>query len=209
MEYTDRPIKTGIAYKLFVLKDGKLYPPMVPNPNDEATPMNVWIRAVAGQEAERSKTGRRRVQAGGKGTSTSKKTLSFRPGWHLGDIPYAPQFARSSTHSSIKDKFPADFVWAECEYSATVNYQHDAMSYGYTNSGKFRHAYAGLPFVPVEGFYVYRTNPNPETLPWIICGSIKVNRILTDKETDEICRAHGIEPMERLGGRMDECPVVC
>ena len=77
------------------------------------------------------------------------------------------------------------------------------MSYGYNKNGKFQHSLAGLPKIPKDGYYTYRTNPDPTTQPWYITGSMKVNRILTDKETNAILRSHGIEPMKRDGGELD------
>lgn len=198
------PKKTGVAYKVFYAKDGQLYPPMVANPGGAGTPVGVWLDADIGQSAPPSKTGRMQVQAGGKGTNAAKGSLAFRPGWHLGDIPLAKQFARKNPETGVKDLFPSDFVWAECEYAMDVDYQDEAMSYGYTDNGKFRHSYAGLPKLPTDGYYRYRTNPNPDTVPWIITGAMRVKRILTDAETDAICRAAGVEPMQRQGGPMDE-----
>ncbi|MEG2138262.1 MAG: hypothetical protein RRY64_06310, partial [Oscillospiraceae bacterium] len=199
----DPPTETGIAYKVFYAKDGQLYPPMVANPNGAGTPVGVWLDADVGKSAPQSKTGRAQVQGGGKGTNAGKMSLAFRPGWHLGDIPLAKQFARKNPATGVKDLFPADFVWAECEYAKDVDYQEEAMSYGYTENGKFRHAYAGLPKVPTDGYYRYRTNPNPDTVPWVISGAMKVNKILTDKETDAICRKNGAEPMARQGGTLN------
>lgn len=200
----DPPKKTGVAYKVFYAKGGQLYPPMVANPGGAGTPVGVWLDADIGQAAPPSKTGRMQVQAGGKGTNAAKGSLAFRPGWHLGDIPLAKQFARKNPETGVKDLFPADFVWAECEYAMDVNYQEEAMSYGYTENGKFRHSYAGLPKLPTDGYYRYRTNPNPDMVPWVITGAMKVNRILTDAETDAICLEAGVEPMKRQGGPMDE-----
>ena len=199
----DPPKKTGVAYKVFYAKDGQLYPPMVANPGGAGTPVGVWLDADIGAAAAPSKTGRAQVQAGGKGTNASKGSLAFRPGWHLGDIPQAKQFARKNPETGKKDLFPADFVWAECEYAMDHDYQEEAMSYGYTENGKFRHSYAGLPKLPVDGYYRYRTNPNPDTVPWVITGAMKVTRILTDEETDALCRAAGVEPMKRQGGPID------
>lgn len=198
------PKKTGLAYKVFFAKNGELYPPMVANPGGEGTPVGVWLDADVGQAAPPSKTGRAQVQAGGRGTNAAKGSLAFRPGWHLGDIPLAKQFARKNPATGVKDLFPADFVWAECEYAMDVDYQEEAMSYGYTENGKFRHSYAGLPKLPTDGYYRYRTNPNPDTVPWIITGAMRVRRILTDAETDAICREAGVEPMQRQGGPLDE-----
>ena len=197
------PKKVGTAYKVFVAKDGQLYPPMVPNPGGAGTPVGVWLDADVGETAPPSKTGRPQVQAGGKGTATGKGSLAFRPGWHLGDLPIATQFARKNPETGKKDLFPANFVWAECEYAMDVDYQEEAMSYGYTPNGKFRHSYAGLPKLPEDGYYRYRTNPNPETVPWVITGAMKVKRILTDAETDAILRDAGVEPMKRQGGELD------
>lgn len=197
------PKNTGIAYKVFFAKNGQLYPPMVANPGGAGTPVGVWLDADVGQTAAPSKTGRPQVQAGGKGTNAAKGSLAFRPGWHLGDIPLAKQFARKNPATGEKDLFPADFVWAECEYAMDHDYQEEAMSYGYTENGKFRHSYAGLPRLPEDGYYRYRTNPNPDTVPWVITGAMKVNRILTDAEVEKILRDAGVEPMKRQGGEID------
>lgn len=194
------PKKTGIGYKVFYRgKDGKLYPPMVANPNGEATPVGVWLNADAAPIAGESKTGRPQVKAGGKGTQGGSGTLAYRPGWHLGEIPYALQFNRKDAQGN-KTLFPKDFVWAEVEYAADNDYQEEAMKEGTNAAGKFQHSLAGLKRVPENGFYRYRTNPNPETDPWIITGAMKVNRVLTDAEVDEIVRQAGREPQQRESG---------
>ena len=190
------PRNTGIGYKVFVLKNGELYPPMVANPNGEATPVGVWLDADAAPIAGQSKTGRNQVKAGGKGTQGGSGKLAYRPGWHLGVIPYALQFNRIDENGD-KTLFPANFVWAEVEYANDVDYQEEAMSYGYNKNGKFQHSYAGLPRIPENGAYTYRTNPNPETDPWIITGAMRVKRLLTPSEVDEIVREAGREPQRR------------
>lgn len=231
--------KKGMAYKVFRVIDGKLYPPMVANPNGEDTPIGVWLEAEEGAFAGLSKTGRKQVKAIG------GKTLSYRPGWHLGDAPRASQFDRSfswkvvdePTNLSVVEKsykkyktfindgatlgnvgkifyvqdidaylqiindnapyFPYDFVWAECDYIADIDYQEEAMSYGYNKNGNFEHAKAGLPKVPQNGSYRYRTNPRPDTVPWVISGAIKVRRLIDDYEVNEIL---GGNAPERQGG---------
>lgn len=197
------PVKTGIGYKVFVLKDGRLYPPMVANPNGEATPVGVWLDADAAPIAGESKTGRPQVKAGGKGTQGGSGQLAYRPGWHLGTIPYAIQFNRKDENGE-KTLFPKDFVWAEVEYADDVDYQQEAESYGVTESGKYRHSYAGLPRVPKDGSYTYRTNPNPETDPWIITGAMRVKRILTPSEVDAMVREAGREPQRREKGAVTD-----
>lgn len=190
------PRNTGIGYKVFVLKNGELYPPMVANPNGEATPVGVWLDADAAPIAGQSKTGRSQVKAGGKGTQGGSGKLAYRPGWHLGVIPYALQFNRIDENGD-KTLFPANFVWAEVEYANDVDYQEEAMSYGYNKNGKFQHSYAGLPRIPENGAYTYRTNPNPETDPWIITGAMRVKRLLTPSEVDEMVMAAGRKPQRR------------
>lgn len=159
------PKKKGIGYKVFVLKDGKLYPPMVANPNGAATPVGVWLDADAAPIAGESKTGRPQVKQGGKGTQGGSGKLAYRPGWHLGVVPYAIQFNRKDAEGN-KTLFPKNFVFAEVEYAADVDY------------------------------YMYRTNPNPETDPWVITGAMKVNRILTRAEQAELVKNAGREPQQ-------------
>ena len=198
------PTKTGIGYKVFVLKDGKLYPPMVANPNGGATPVGVWLDADAAPVAGVTKTGRKQVKAGGKGTQGGSGKLAYRPGWHLGEIPYALQFNRMNHETGQRELFPANFVWAEVEYANDVDYQEEAMSYGMNASGKFQHSLAGLPRLPENGSYRYRTNPNPETDPWVITGAMKVNRILKPSEVDAMVEAAGREPQQRQAGAITD-----
>lgn len=186
----DPPKKTVKGYKVFVVKSGKLYPPMVANPGGADTPVGVWLDADEGVRAGESKTGRPQVKAGGKGTQGGSGKLAYRPGWHLGEAPMATQFARLNKETGEKELFPENFVWAECEAAADHDYQDEAMSYGYSDNGKFRHAYAGLPRIPKDGMYRYRTNPDPSTVPWIISGSMKVTKVLSDAEVDEILRSN-------------------
>lgn len=189
------PKKKGIGYKVFVLKDGKLYPPMVANPNGAATPVGVWLDADAAPIAGESKTGRPQVKQGGKGTQGGSGKLAYRPGWHLGVVPYAIQFNRKDAEGN-KTLFPKNFVFAEVEYAADVDYQEEARQEGINPSGKYQHSLAGLKHLPTDGYYMYRTNPNPETDPWVITGAMKVNRILTRAEQAELVKNTGREPQQ-------------
>lgn len=189
------PKKKGIGYKVFVLKDGKLYPPMVANPNGAATPVGVWLDADAAPIAGESKTRRPQVKQGGKGTQGGSGKLAYRPGWHLGVVPYAIQFNRKDAEGN-KTLFPKNFVFAEVEYAADVDYQEEARQEGINPSGKYQHSLAGLKHLPTDGYYMYRTNPNPETDPWVITGAMKVNRILTRAEQAELVKNAGREPQQ-------------
>ena len=204
------PKKKGIGYKVFLLgKDGKLYPPMVANPNGNATPVGVWLDADAAPIAGESKTGRPQVKQGGKGTQGGSGTLAYRPGWHLGEIPYALQFNKGEKVPNplgIKNKkgevikvgkyFPKNFVFAEVEYADDVDYQDEANKEGYNENGKFVHSLAGLKHLPTDGSYKYRTNANPATDPWVITGAMKVNRILTRAEQADLVKKAGREPQQ-------------
>lgn len=190
------PEKKGIGYKVFVLgKDGKLYPPMVANPNGAATPVGVWLDADAAPIAGESKTGRPQVKQGGKGTQGGSGKLAYRPGWHLGVIPYAIQFNRKDAEGN-KTLFPKNFVFAEVEYAADKDYQDEAHAEGINGNGKYQHSLAGLKHLPTDGYYMYRTNPNPETDPWVITGAMKVNRLLTRAEQADIVKKAGREPQK-------------
>jgi site-specific DNA-cytosine methylase len=189
------PKKKGVGYKVFVLKDGKLYPPMVANPDGAATPVGVWLDADAAPIAGESKTGRPQVKQGGRGTQGGSGKLAYRPGWHLGVVPYAIQFNRKDAEGN-KTLFPKNFVFAEVEYAADVDYQEEARQEGINPSGKYQHSLAGLKHLPTDGYYMYRTNPNPETDPWVITGAMKVNRILTRAEQAELVKNAGREPQQ-------------
>lgn len=201
------PVKKGIAYKVFRVKDGKLYPPMVANSGGKDTPIGVWVDAEAGEFAGLSKTGRPQVKQAKGGA-----TLSYRPGWHLGDVPRAKQFDRINKKTG-EPEFPKDFVWAECEYAMDVDYQPESDARGYERtkigddgkvitykSDKYQHSLAGIPHIPEKGYYKYRTNPNPDTVSWVITGSMKVNKLLSDEEVNNILKSKGIEPIHRQGG---------
>lgn len=189
------PKKKGVGYKVFVLKDGKLYPPMVANPDGAATPVCVWLDADAAPIAGESKTGRPQVKQGGKGTQGGSGKLAYRPGWHLGVVPYAIQFNRKDAEGN-KTLFPKNFVFAEVEYAADVDYQEEARQEGINPSGKYQHSLAGLKHLPTDGYYMYRTNPNHETDPWVITGAMKVNRILTRAEQADLVSKAGREPQQ-------------
>lgn len=245
---------TGIAYKVFLVKDGKLYPPMVANPGGVDTPVGVWLDAEEGEFAGLSKTGRPQVKQ-----ATGGDTLAYRPGWHLGDTPRAPQFDRTGdcevidvdpkladhvikSRKSLFNKcaeshvgeiyymrpegrcyqivnydapyFPYNFIWAKCLYVMDVDYQAEAEERGYWKtrlnkqtgeyeeyrSDNYQHSYAGLNHLPTGGYYKYRTNPDPNTIPWVITGAMKVTKLLGDGEVNQILVQNGVDPIHRQGG---------
>jgi hypothetical protein len=103
------------------------------------------------------------------------KGFAPRPGWHAGVTPKAD-------HLSKKGR-----VWAEVEIPADVDWQLEADKQGrYGKNGQW------IPGdikdrVPKGGHYRFPVNAN-QGAEWIISGALKVNRILSQEEVDEINR---------------------
>lgn len=174
-------------------------------PNGLDTPVGVWLDSDYGSPHEDSSTGEMTTNSNGRLQVINKKgssnggTLAYRPGWHLGPFPDAKQFY-STTHNAMTD----NIVFCRVAISADYDYQLAAMSAGVAKEGSkrtFDHTQAGLPYVPKDGFYKYRTNANPTTWPWIIAGSMKVVEILDDDDCDAICAKFGVEPARRISGK--------
>jgi hypothetical protein len=188
------PKKTVTAYKLFrVEKDrpGELFPLFVPVWGDqgpqkfsardprrhgEGLPIGEWYDAEVGENAPSTKTGKPQVKSklGG---------LAFRPGWHAGDLPIATHIgAKSDASLTAPDLRAPNQVWAEVELPNDVDWQAEATKRGVNKSGKFIAKEAHITDqIPADGFYRYKTNSNM-TGNWLIGGSMKVNRILSDEE---------------------------
>ena len=169
------------AFKLFrKKKDGNLYPLYVEA--NTQMPIGVWIDAV---EGERRADGK--VKANGCGGS-----LAYRPGLHLGKIPKADWIGKKQKDGTLAQR--KDCVWCEVEYSTEINYQQEARENGW-KKGRWAAKRACLDHLPVNGYYEYKTNSKqPE--PWIICGSMRIIRELTNEEVATICRDHGVEPQK-------------
>lgn len=187
------PKKTITAYKLFRVDPkhkGELFPLFVDANNP--TPTGVWLDAEEGPTV-----------VDGKGNVKVKSklgNLAYRPGWHLGDIPLATHIGVRGKSGEIEFMNPYH-VWAEAEVAADVDYQDEANKNGINpNTGKINKAKADIKHLPVNGYYRFKTNPNM-TGEWIITGAIKINRILTDKETADILARHGYKPMPRPDGK--------
>jgi hypothetical protein len=184
------PQKTVKAYKLFKTKKsdpGKLFPLFV----DANTPVPVgqWVDAKAGEPGKTP--GKVKSKLG---------DLAFRPGWHAGDLPVATHIGgRSSDEQGAPPDYrPADQVWAEVEMPDDVDWQSVANS-------RARISKAGEPVastahitdqVPSGGHYRYKTNSNM-TGNWMIGGSMRVNRILSDDEVQSINDAAGTADLPR------------
>ncbi|MFZ5975199.1 MAG: hypothetical protein ACOYU3_07305 [Bacillota bacterium] len=182
----DPPKKTIVAYKAMRVKKsqpGKLFPLFV-NANEE-TPAGVWLNADIGDN-----------------TKTKLGKLALRPGWHLGDLPRAAHIGKKDASGKIVAQHP-DVVWCEVEAAADIDYQEEANRNGINKNGVLVKNRADIKDrVPADGYYRFKTNPAMEG-EWIITGAMKINRILSDVEVDQIQRDHGLEPMPRDGGPID------
>lgn len=168
------------AYKLFKIKKGKLFPLYILA--DKEIPMNEWIEAENGELLENGKVKSKLGQ------------LCYRPGWHLADIPYVAHIGKKDEDGNLLMK--PDTVWCEVEYSDNINYQSVAEQNGTNKQGKIIPVKSYLKEIPKDGYYRYKTNPMMFE-DWIIAGSIKVLKVLTNEEIDSICREHGVEPQKR------------
>lgn len=209
--------KKNIGYKVFYLaEDGKLYPPMVANEDRKPTRTGVWLKAYAPPPIDKKEVDKQfahipewlrhyHVDGGGRGTHAGRIRLAYRPGWHLASVPYATQFNKLDKRTGKKEIFPKELVWAECEYAAdpkkSMQYQIECdarMMHDFKGRPTKRpqHSAGGINRIPVDGFYKYRTNPDPNSVEWIITGAIKVNKILTKAEVDRLVRAAGKTPQK-------------
>lgn len=177
-------MKTAIGYKLFRVSKrypGKLFPLYV-NANMEI-PIGEWIMAAPGERLENGKV------------KSKLGPLRFRPGFHINDIaPYVSHIGQK-VDGKITYMRP-DTVWAEVEYQTDIDYCEEAKANGVMDSGKFNYIKADLDYIPVHGFYRYKTSPMM-TGEWIIAGEMKVLRVLDDQEVKQICEAAHSEYLPR------------
>ena len=162
------------GFKLFRIKNGVLHPLYVDT--NEAIPIGIWLKAKAGELAE-----------DGKHVKSKLGDLAYRPGWHLNDD--APHVEHIYSRGKDGKKYmKKGTIWAEVEYRGE-NLQELADSMGKQPRDKC------LRYVP-NGYYRYKTSAQMRG-SWVICGEMKVNRILTDDEVKELCKKIGLVPLER------------
>jgi len=149
------------TYKLFRIKNGKLYPLYV-EANKE-TPIGIELKASVGVKADATHV------------KSRLGPLSLRPGWHSTRIPFTDWIGKKQKDGTLAQK--PDTVWCECEVE------------GKQLEVKDRYGSREL----LKGWYFFKTNSKQKE-PWIISDKIKINKILTNDEVADICRANGIEP---------------
>lgn len=152
------------AYKLFTLKNDKIYPLFI-NKN-ESVPLNEWL------------------------TAEIHKTSGFalRPGWHAGTLPYAPHLRTK------KNKIMKNRVWAEVRLSANVNFTnkanstktkdlrdelpHDGFYYFNTNKNQ------GKTWIIAGSMYVVKVLTNCEVYQLLVTNGITHEDALAETSTD-------------------------
>ena len=182
------PEKTVTAYKLFRVdprRPGQLFPLFV-NANDPVD-IGTWLDADIGEQNDKGKV------------KSKLGPLAFRPGWHAGDLPIATHIGgKSDSALTAPDTRPDNQVWAEVEMAADRDWQSEATARARRNKdGEIILNTAHITDqIPEDGFYRYKTNANM-TGSWLIGGSMKVNRILSDTEVEQINSAAGTADLPR------------
>jgi hypothetical protein len=116
---------------------------------------------------------------------THHPSFAHRPGWHIGSsLPSAPWLIGSDgTYKSQRGK-KFKRVWCEVEYCADIDYTEEVLK---------------LPkkcFVdrlPDNGFYNFKESGDRL---WIIADRIKINRILTEEERQQILKDMNYDEQE-------------
>lgn len=114
------------------------------------------------------------------------KGFSERPGWHVGVTPFA-------SHLMKKDGTMQDGrVWAEVEIPDDVDWQSKA------NLTKTKDIQGEAP----EGGHYSFKRPPSQGGEWLIAGAIKVIKVLTPQEVDNINQSSGNSPLYSKDGRI-------
>lgn len=98
--------------------------------------------------------------------------LSYRPGFHSTKVPFTDWIGKKMSDGTLAQR--ADTVWCECEVEG--------------DEIEVKERY-GLREIP-NGYYYFKTN-SKQVDPWIISDKIKINRILSNEEVADICKANG------------------
>ena len=150
------------TYKLFRIKDNKLYPLYVEA--DREMEIGKWLTAEVGNKVDET-----HVKAKGCGGK-----LSLRPGFHSTKIPFTDWIGKKMPDGTLAQR--NDTVWCECEVKGNELVVTSR---------------EGLRTMP-NGWYYYKTNSKQKD-PWIISNKIIINKILSNKEVQKICKENGIE----------------
>lgn len=189
-----KPKKTVKAYKLFRTdpnKPGELFPLFVNA--KQSVKQGEWVDAEIGPSS-------------GKKVKSKIGDLAMRPGWHSGDLPVATHIGgKTSKDLSAPDYRPDNQVWAEVEMPDDVDWQSIATSRAdkKKNGDIIARTAHITDQLPTGGHYRYKTNSNM-TGNWLIGGSMKVNKVLSDAEVKKINDAAGVSDLPRIVSKEPE-----
>ena len=108
------------------------------------------------------------------------KGFAERPGWHAGTLPLAP-------HLRTKDnKIASNRVWAEVSLPNDVDWQSHADK---STTKDIRDK------VPQGGHYKFKTS-KMQGGAWLIGGSLKINKVLSNQDVHHILTKNGVDPEE-------------
>ena len=137
-------------------------------------------------------------------------SLKYRPGWHAGDLPFFPQGGKQDKASNYGNVHRWNQVVFECEFDADEDFTSMAQSQAKArkkNGGLYAKE-GDLEYIPDGGYYRYSTNPliagkEDKLGNWMISGSMKVVRAMTQQECDDLLTSHGMKPQEWEQGTLD------
>lgn len=154
------------VYKLFRVKKDKLYPLYVEA--DREMKIGEWLEAAIGEKVDDT-----HVKARG-----CSGRLALRGGFHSTKIPFTNWIGKKQEDGTLAQR--PDTVWCECEIK------------GEEVECKTR---KGYEMVPHNSYYYFKTNAKQND-PWVISYWLKINKILSNEEVENICRSNGIEPQK-------------
>ena len=154
------------VYKLFRIKNGKLYPLYVESSKE--IKIGKWLKSSVGEKVDDT-----HVKANGCGGR-----LRLRSGWHSTHIPFTDWIGKKMSDGTLAQR--RDTVWCECEVKGEQIECENRFGFREIQKGKW---------------YYFKTN-SKQKYPWIISDYIKINRILTADEVAKICKANVIEPQK-------------
>ena len=204
------------AYKKFLQDENGNLRPLFVN-SDQVIPVNEWISADIpfhftasnGRKYVPAKTGSsvtipdnatldQLVQRGYCTRRAHKiKAVAYRPGFHACLVPYFPQGGIKDPAAPYGFRHERNAIFAVIEFSSENNYTRIARSQSkaYSINGKFIARNADLDYLPENGFYYYSTNlKNNEDGLWIIAEKIKIVKILSRNECNEILDCNDLQP---------------
>lgn len=117
------------------------------------------------------------------------KGFANRPGWHIGsslpDAPWLKGYSADNPRGVFNSKRGKNFrrVWAEVSYPMDVDYQEELDRRGIKDI---------KDHTPENGYYTFREANGT----WIIAGALRVDRILTEEERQQIFDEAGYDEQQ-------------